>query len=151
MRISDGGSDVCSSVRSIAEIGAGGGVGYAIEYAGSAIRDLSMEGRLTVSNMTIEAGARIGMMAPDEKTFAYVAGRPYAPKGEDWERALAYWRTLPTDRGAVFDKEVAIDGGKIAPMVTWGTSPENALPVTGQVPDPGKESEIGRATSELQS
>src|SRR3546814_8915691 len=84
------------------------------------------------------------MMAPDEKTFAYVAGRPYAPKGEDWERALAYWRTLPTDRGAVFDKEVVIDGGKIAPMVTWGTSPENALPVTGQVPDPGKESDGAR-------
>ncbi|HVM79337.1 MAG TPA: 3-isopropylmalate dehydratase large subunit [Stellaceae bacterium] len=129
-----GGKDVILAI--IAKIGAAGAVGHAIEYAGSAIRGLSMEGRLTVCNMSIEAGGRAGMIAPDETTFAYVEGRSYAPKGAAWEKALAFWRTLPSDPEARFDREVALDGGGIAPMVTWGTSPENASPITGRVPDP---------------
>jgi 3-isopropylmalate/(R)-2-methylmalate dehydratase large subunit len=120
----------------IAKIGAAGGTGYAIEYAGDAMRALSIEGRLTVCNMSIEAGARAGMIAPDDKTFKYIAGREYAPKGVDWDRALAMWRALPTDDGAAFDREVALDAGTLEPMVTWGTSPEDALPVSAVVPDP---------------
>ena len=129
-----GGKDVILAI--IAKIGAAGAVGHAIEYAGSAIRGLSMEGRLTVCNMSIEAGGRAGMIAPDETTYAYVDGRPYAPKGAAWEKALAYWRTLPSDAEARFDREVTLDGAEIAPMVTWGTSPENAAPISGRVPDP---------------
>ena len=129
-----GGKDVILAI--IAKIGAAGAVGHAVEYAGSAIRDLSMEGRLTVCNMSIEAGARAGMIAPDHTTFAYVEGRPYAPKGAAREKALAYWRTLPSDAEARFDREVTLDGAEIAPMVTWGTSPENAAPISGRVPDP---------------
>ena len=121
----------------IAKIGAAGGTGYAIEYAGSAITGLSMEGRMTLCNMSIEAGARTGMVAPDEKTYAYMKGRPYAPVGQAWEQALAYWQSLPTDPGAKFDKEVQLDGAEIVPMMTWGTSPEEAGPITGVVPDPG--------------
>jgi 3-isopropylmalate/(R)-2-methylmalate dehydratase large subunit len=120
----------------IAAIGAAGGTGHVIEYAGSLIRSLSVEARLTICNMSIEAGARAGMISPDETTFAYLEGRPFAPKGEEWDRALAWWRTLPTDEGAPFDREVHLDAGEIAPMVTWGTSPEAALPITGRVPDP---------------
>ena len=120
----------------IGEIGTAGGTGHVIEYAGSAIRALSMEGRMTVCNMTIEAGARAGLVAPDDKTFDYLRGRPLAPKGGAWEQAFAYWKTLPSDKGAKFDREVALDAAKIAPMVTWGTSPEDVLPVTGRVPDP---------------
>lgn len=120
----------------IARIGAAGGVGHVIEYAGSAIRGLSMEGRFTVCNMSIEAGARAGMIAPDDTTFRYLHGKPLAPQGAAWDRALAYWRTLPTHPDAVFDREVAIDAAQIAPMVTWGTSPEDAVPITGHVPDP---------------
>jgi len=120
----------------IGEIGTAGGTGHVIEYAGSAIRALSMEGRMTVCNMTIEAGARAGLVAPDDKTFDYLRGRPLAPKGGAWEQALAYWKTLPSDKGAKFDREVRLDAAKIAPMVTWGTSPEDVLPVTGRVPDP---------------
>jgi 3-isopropylmalate/(R)-2-methylmalate dehydratase large subunit len=120
----------------IAQIGAGGGVGHVIEYAGSAITTMSMEGRMTVCNMSIEGGARAGMVAPDETTFNYMAGRPYAPKGAAWDDAVALWTTLPSDAEARFDKEVALEGGAIAPMVTWGTSPEHASPVTGTVPDP---------------
>jgi 3-isopropylmalate/(R)-2-methylmalate dehydratase large subunit len=131
----------------IARIGAGGGVGHAIEYAGSAIRALSMEGRLTVCNMSIEAGARSGMVAPDETTFAYLEGRPYAPTGEAWDRALASWRTLPRDEGARFDREVTLDAADIAPMVTWGTSPQDALPITGRVPDPAAVGDAGRRAS----
>lgn len=126
--------DVILSI--IAEISAAGGAGYAVEYAGSVIRDLSMEGRLTLCNMTIEAGSRIGLVSPDEKTFEYVEGRPFAPAGDDWDRALEFWRTLPTDDDAVFDREVTIDGSTIAPMVTWGNSPQDAIPVTGIVPSP---------------
>jgi len=120
----------------IAKIGAGGGAGHVIEYAGSAIAAMSMEARMTVCNMSIEAGARAGMVAPDDITFAYMANRPYAPKGAAWDEALAVWRALPSEAGAAFDREVALDGAQIAPMVTWGTSPEHALPVTGVVPDP---------------
>ena len=120
----------------IAKISAAGGTGHAIEYAGSTIRSLSIEGRLTVCNMSIEAGARAGMVAPDDVTFEYLTGRPYAPKGADWDKALAFWRTLPTDDGASFDREVHLDATEIAPMVTWGTSPEAAAPITGHVPDP---------------
>ncbi len=120
----------------IGQLGTAGGTGYVIEYAGRAIRDLSMDGRMTVSNMTIEAGARAGLMAPDEKTFNYVQGRPMAPQGEHWEAAVAYWKTLASDEGAVYDHEVRIDAANIAPQVTWGTSPEDVVPITGVVPDP---------------
>src|SRR5204862_2982888 len=120
----------------IGKIGTAGGTGHVVEYAGGAIRALSMEGRMTVCNMTIEAGARAGLVAPDETTFAYIKGRPYAPKGAAWEQAVAYWRTLPSDPGAHFDKKVALDAGDIAPHVTWGTNPEQTAPITGWVPDP---------------
>ena len=117
-------------------LGAAGGTGYVIEYTGSVIRDLSIEGRLTVSNMAIEHGARAGLIAPDEKTIAYVKGRPYAPKGEDWDKAVAWWTSLATDPGATYDKVVTIDAADIAPTVTWGTSPEDTVAITGTVPDP---------------
>ncbi|WP_442970976.1 3-isopropylmalate dehydratase large subunit [Roseovarius sp. D0-M9] len=120
----------------IGKIGAGGGTGHVIEYAGSAIRGLSMEGRLTVCNMTIEAGARTGMIAPDETTFSYIEGRDYAPKGAAWNQAVAHWRTLVSDDDAVFDQEVSMHSDEVAPMVTWGTSPMDVLPITGTVPDP---------------
>jgi 3-isopropylmalate/(R)-2-methylmalate dehydratase large subunit len=123
----------------IAKIGANGAAGSVIEYAGSTIRAMSIEQRLTVCNMSIEAGARAGMIAPDETTYAYLKGRPYAPKGAQWDKALAYWRTLPSDPDAVFDKEVSLDAAQLAPMVTWGNSPEDARPVTSVVPDPKAE------------
>jgi 3-isopropylmalate/(R)-2-methylmalate dehydratase large subunit len=123
----------------IAKIGAAGAAGHAIEYAGEAIRSLSMEGRFTVCNMSIEAGARAGMVAPDDATFDYLAGRPFAPKGAEWDRMLAHWRMLPTDERAVFDREVSLDATQLEPMVTWGTSPEDALPIGSRVPDPGRE------------
>ena len=128
------GKDIILAI--IGAIGTAGGTGYVIEFAGSAIRDLSMEGRMTVSNMTIEAGARAGLIAPDETTFAYCEGRPRAPKGADWDRAVEYWKTLPTDDGAVFDKEVILDAADIAPQVTWGTNPEEVVPINGVIPDP---------------
>ena len=117
-------------------LGAAGGTGYVIEYTGNVIRDLSIEGRLTISNMAIEHGARAGLCAPDEKTFAYLQGRPMAPKGTEWDAAVAYWRTLQTDAGAAYDKVVTINAADIAPSVTWGTSPEDVVPITGQVPNP---------------
>ncbi|HEY9572037.1 MAG TPA: 3-isopropylmalate dehydratase large subunit [Pusillimonas sp.] len=120
----------------ISRIGAAGATGHVIEYTGSAITALSMEGRLTVCNMSIEAGARAGMIAPDETTFAWLKGRPYAPTGTDWDTALAGWRTLPSDPDAQFDREVAMHADEIGPMVTWGNSPEDALPISGRVPDP---------------
>jgi 3-isopropylmalate/(R)-2-methylmalate dehydratase large subunit len=120
----------------IGQLGTAGGTGYIIEYAGRAFRDLSMEGRMTVSNMTIEAGARAGLMEPDEKTFAYLKGRPMAPQGAQWEAAVAYWKTLKSDAGAVYDHEVRMEAANIAPQVTWGTSPEDVVPITGVVPDP---------------
>jgi 3-isopropylmalate/(R)-2-methylmalate dehydratase large subunit len=120
----------------IGKIGTGGGIGHVVEYRGSAIRGLSMEGRMTICNMSIEAGARAGMVAPDETTFAYVEGRPHAPTGAAWERALDSWRSLPTDEGARFAKEVTLDGAAIAPHVSWGTNPGQVIPIDGAVPDP---------------
>jgi 3-isopropylmalate/(R)-2-methylmalate dehydratase large subunit len=131
----------------IARIGAGGGVGHAVEYAGSTIRAMSMDERMTVCNMSIEAGARAGMIAPDETTFAYLEGRPFAPKGDLWGRALAYWKTVPSDTGASFDREVALDAKDIAPTVTWGNSPQDALPITAAVPDPAREGDPARRAS----
>lgn len=122
----------------IAKIGTGGGQGYVLEYRGSAIRDLSMDGRMTICNMSIEAGARAGMVAPDETTFAYVKGRPHAPQGADWDEAVAYWKTLPTDEGAVFDKEVFIDASQLEPFVTWGTNPGQGVLLSDAVPDPAE-------------
>jgi 3-isopropylmalate/(R)-2-methylmalate dehydratase large subunit len=126
--------DITLSV--IGHTGTAGGTGYVIEYMGEAIRSLSMEGRMTVCNMAIEGGARAGLIAPDEKTFAYVMGRPHAPKGAQWEAALAWWKTLYSDDDAHWDKVVTIRGEDIAPVVTWGTSPEDVLPITGAVPAP---------------
>jgi 3-isopropylmalate/(R)-2-methylmalate dehydratase large subunit len=126
--------DITLSV--IGATGTAGGNGHVIEYCGEAIRDLSMEGRMTVCNMAIEGGARAGLIAPDEKTFTYVMGRPHAPKGAQWEAALAWWKTLFSDNDAHFDKVVTLRGEDIAPVVTWGTSPEDVLPITGVVPDP---------------
>ncbi|WP_304175324.1 3-isopropylmalate dehydratase large subunit [Phenylobacterium aquaticum] len=120
----------------IGEIGTAGGTGYVIEYAGQAVRDLSMEGRMTLCNLTIEGGARAGLVAPDDKTYAYMMGRPAAPKGAAWEMAKAYWQTMTTDDDAVFDREVRLDAAKIAPLVTWGTSPEDVIAITDTVPDP---------------
>jgi 3-isopropylmalate/(R)-2-methylmalate dehydratase large subunit len=120
----------------IARIGTGGGQGYVIEYRGEAIRSLSMEGRMTVCNMSIEAGARAGMIAPDETTFGYLKGRPHAPSGAAWDEALAVWRTLHTDDDAVFDAEVVLDAAQLAPFVTWGTNPGQGLPLSSSVPDP---------------
>ena len=120
----------------IGKIGTAGGTGHVIEYAGQAIRDLSMEGRMTVCNMSIEGGARAGLIAPDETTFEYIKGRPYAPKAGAWEQAVAYWRSLPSDEGAVYDKEVTLSIGEVEPQVTWGTSPEDVAPISGSVPDP---------------
>jgi len=120
----------------IAKIGVAGATGCSIEYAGAAIRALGMEGRMTLCNLSIEAGARSGMVAPDDATFAWLEGREYAPKGGLWEQALDFWRALPSDAGAGFDREVRLDAGQLAPMVTWGTSPEEALPIGAVVPDP---------------
>ena len=120
----------------IAKIGTGGGQGYVLEYRGSAIRGLSMEGRMTLCNMSIEAGARAGMVAPDEITFDYVKGRDHAPTGQDWDTALAYWRTLPSDADAVFDAEVFLDATTLSPYVTWGTNPGQGLPLSASVPSP---------------
>ena len=120
----------------IGEIGTAGGTGYVIEYAGDAVRNLSMEGRMTICNMSIEGGARAGLVAPDQTTFDYIQGRPMAPKGEDWEKAVLYWKTLPSDEGATYDKEVVLKAEDIAPTVTWGTTPEDVVPITGIVPSP---------------
>ena len=135
----------------IARIGAAGAVGHVIEYAGSAIRGLSVEGRLTLCNMSIEAGGRAGMVAPDDTTFAYLHGRPFAPAGAAWERALAHWRTLPTDDGAAFAREVTLDAAAIEPMLTWGTSPEDAVPITGRVPDPAGAPDAAKRDAMLRS
>ncbi len=135
----------------IGRLGTAGGTGHVIEYAGEAIRGLSMEGRMTVCNMSIEAGARAGLIAPDETTFAYIQGRPMAPKGAAWEAAVSYWKTLATDEGAKYDTTIVIDATKLVPMVTWGTSPEDVLPIDGVVPnpadiqDPGKRAAVERS------
>ncbi|TAK45548.1 MAG: 3-isopropylmalate dehydratase large subunit [Betaproteobacteria bacterium] len=135
----------------IARIGAAGAVGHAVEYAGGAIERLSVEGRLTVCNMSVEAGARAGLVAPDDTTFEYLAGRPFAPQGAGWEEALARWRALCTEPGTAFDREVTLDAREIVPMVTWGTSPEDALPVTGRVPDPAAAADAARRDAMLRS
>jgi 3-isopropylmalate dehydratase large subunit len=122
----------------VGSLGASGGNGHVIEFRGSTFSDMSVEGRLTVANMAIEAGARSGLFAPDEKTFAYLEGRPMAPKGERWQRAVASWRSLATDEGATFDRSRVIDAADVAPTVTWGTSPEDISPITGSVPDPDR-------------
>ncbi|HUN49496.1 MAG TPA: 3-isopropylmalate dehydratase large subunit [Candidatus Sulfotelmatobacter sp.] len=128
----------------IGRIGTAGGTGHVIEYAGSTIRGLSMEGRMTVCNMSIEAGARAGLVAPDDTTFEYVKGRPMAPKGAAWEQAVAYWRTLASDAGASYDKEITIKTSEIVPHVTWGTSPQDVAPITAAIPDPAQESDPGK-------
>ena len=129
----------------IAQVGADGARGHAIEYAGSVVRALSMEGRLTLCNLSIESGGRLGLVAPDETTFAFLKGRPFAPKGEAFERAVADWRALASDDDALFDREIVIDGSEIAPVVTWGVSPEQALPITATVPDPDRIDDVSRA------
>jgi 3-isopropylmalate/(R)-2-methylmalate dehydratase large subunit len=131
----------------IGQNGTAGGTGYVIEYAGDAIRALSIEGRMTVCNMTIEAGARAGLVAPDEKTFEYLKGRPKAPKGAAWEQAVEFWKTLKTDGDAVFDKEITLDASSLPPIVTWGTSPEDVVSVMGEVPDPDEIDDEGKQAS----
>ena len=131
----------------IGEIGTAGGTGHVIEYAGEAIRALSMEGRMTVCNMSIEGGARAGLVAPDEKTFAYLKGRPKSPKGVAWDMAMKYWETLKTDEGAHFDSEIKLDAASLPPIVTWGTSPEDVVSIEGLVPDPGKVADEGKRQS----
>ncbi|MGZ9067504.1 MAG: 3-isopropylmalate dehydratase large subunit, partial [Burkholderiales bacterium] len=139
-----GGKDVILAI--IAEIGTAGATGHAIEYAGSAIRGLSMEGRLTICNMSIEAGARAGMVAPDDTAFQYLDGREFAPRGADWDAALVWWRSLPSDDEAAFDREIRLDGARLEPTVTWGTSPEEALPVSARIPDPAQIAAVGKRT-----
>ena len=133
----------------IGQIGTDGASGHVIEYAGEAVRGLSMEGRMTLCNMSIEAGARAGMVAPDETTFAYVKGRRFAPPDREWETAVALWRTLPTDEGAFFDKVVVIDAAQLSPLVTWGTNPGMVAPITGRVPEPGSMRDGDRRATEL--
>jgi 3-isopropylmalate/(R)-2-methylmalate dehydratase large subunit len=128
----------------IGHIGTAGGTGYVIEYAGEAIKDLSMEGRMTICNMSIEGGARAGLIAPDEKTFEYIMGRPYAPKKEDWDKAIKFWKTLPTEEDAFYDKEIIIKASDISPQVTWGTSPQDVAPISGKIPDPKQIDDINR-------
>ncbi|MDB5712847.1 MAG: leuC [Sphingomonadales bacterium] len=135
----------------IGKIGAAGGTGYVIEFTGSVIRDLSIEGRLTVSNMAIEGGARSGLIAPDEKTYEYLKGRPMAPQGADWDAAIAYWKTLPTDAGATYDRTVILDAADIVPNVTWGTSPEDVVAITGIVPDPMSFADPGKQEAAAKS
>ena len=129
----------------IAKVGTGGGRGHVVEYRGPAIAKLSMEGRMTISNMSIEWGARAGLIAPDDTTYAYLEGRRYAPKGADWEAALDYWRSLPTDEGATFDTEVTLDASTVEPFVTWGTNPGQGVPLDGSVPDPDAFADRGGA------
>jgi 3-isopropylmalate/(R)-2-methylmalate dehydratase large subunit len=139
-----GAKDIALSI--IAKIGTNGAQGHAVEYAGRAIRALTMEGRLTLCNLAIESGARTGMVAPDEATFAYAKGRPFAPKGADFDRAVEVWRRLPSDADAAFDREVSLDASAIAPVVTWGTSPEDTLPIDAAVPDPAQIADPDRAS-----
>ena len=131
-------------LKIIGTIGTAGGTGYVIEFAGEVIRNLSMEERMTVCNMTIEGGARAGLIAPDQKTFEYLKGKPKSPKGENWDKALVFWKTLYSDKDCKFDKEININANEIEPLVTWGTSPQDVVPVTGNVPDPEKENDKDR-------
>lgn len=131
----------------IAEIGVGGGTGHVIEYGGSAVQSLNMESRMTLCNMSIEAGARAGMVAPDQTTFEYLAGRQFAPKGQEWDRALKFWQTLPTDPQAVFDKSLTLDVSGLTPMISYGTNPGMSIPINGIVPDPGHEADLARRSA----
>jgi 3-isopropylmalate/(R)-2-methylmalate dehydratase large subunit len=131
----------------IAQIGTGGGQGYLVEYRGAAIEAMSMEARMTICNMSIEAGAKAGMIAPDETTFAYLKGRPHAPQGADWDAALAYWRTLRSDPDATFDREVVLDAASLAPFVTWGTNPGQGVALSGRVPDPAAMTDANQRTA----
>ena len=135
----------------IGKIGTAGGTGYVIEYSGDAIKNLSMEGRMTICNMSIEGGARAGLIAPDEKTFSYIKNRPYAPKGEDWKKAVSFWKKLPSDSGSKYDKEVKIKASSIQPQVTWGTSPQDVAPINGYVPDPKNTKDVNRKKAILRS
>ncbi len=135
----------------IGKIGTAGGTGYVIEYSGEAIKDLSMEGRMTICNMSIEGGARAGLIAPDNKTFEYIKGRPFAPKGKEWKKAIEYWETLPSDYHAKYDKEVIIRASSILPQVTWGTSPQDVAPISGQIPDPKEIQDPNRKNAVMRS
>ena len=135
----------------IGKIGTAGGTGYVIEYSGDAIKNLSMEGRMTICNMSIEGGARAGLIAPDEKTFSYIKNRPYAPKGEDWKKAVSFWKKLPSDLNSKYDKEVKIRASSIQPQVTWGTSPQDVAPIDGYVPDPKNTKDVNRKKAILRS
>ena len=135
----------------IGKIGTAGGTGYVIEYSGDAIKNLSMEGRMTICNMSIEGGARAGLIAPDEKTFSYIKNRPYAPKGEDWKKAVSFWKKLPSDSDSKYDKEVKIKASSIQPQVTWGTSPQDVAPINGYVPDPQNTKDVNRKKAILRS
>ena len=138
-------------LKIIGTIGTAGGTGYVIEFAGEVIRDLSMEERMTVCNMTIEGGARAGLIAPDQKTFDYLSGKPKTPKGENWDKALAFWKTLYSDKDCKFDKEININANEIEPLVTWGTSPQDVASITGVVPDPEKEIDEDRKVAMYRS
>ena len=138
-------------LKIIGKIGTAGGTGYVIEYAGDAIKKLSMEGRMTICNMSIEGGARAGLIAPDEKTFTYIKNRPYAPKNEDWEKAVSFWKRLPSDINAKYDKEVKIKASSIEPQVTWGTSPQDVAPINGCIPDPKDTKDENRKKAILRS
>ncbi len=131
----------------IGHIGTAGGTGYVIEYAGKAIENLSMEGRMTICNMSIEAGARAGLIAPDQTTFDYIKGRPYAPQEDDWDNALKFWKSLPSDKNAKYDKEININAEEIAPQITWGTSPQDVVPINGKVPNPSNIKDVNRKKS----
>ena len=135
----------------IGKIGTAGGTGYVIEYSGDAIKNLSMEGRMTICNMSIEGGARAGLIAPDEKTFSYIKNRPYAPKGEDWKKAVSFWKKLPSAPNSKYDKEVKIKASSIQPQVTWGTSPQDVAPINGYVPDPQNTKDVNRKKAILRS
>ena len=128
----------------ISKTTAAGGTGYFVEFAGSAFRDLTMEGRMTVCNMSIEMGARGGLIAPDQTTFDYIEGRPYAPKGEDWDKAIEFWKSLPSDANAKYDKEINIEAEEISPQITWGTSPQDVVPINGKVPNPENIEDLNR-------
>ena len=134
-------------LKIIGEIGTAGGTGFVIEYSGEAISKLSMEGRMTICNMSIEAGARAGLIAPDDKTFKYIKGRPYAPSGENWSKAIKYWKSLTTEQGAKYDKEVQIKASSIEPQVTWGTSPQDVVSINGKIPDPKQISDSKRRSA----
>ena len=150
-RLAQGASAKDLILAIIAQIGTGGATGYVIEYAGAGIRALSMEQRMTVCNMSIEAGARAGLIAPDDTTFEYLAGRPGVPSGALWERALDYWRSLPGDAGALFDREVQLEPREVLPMATWGTSPEQCAPIASRIPDPAGEADAARREAQVRA